>query len=43
MEVNVCSLYDEKTGDNFFYYLFTDQKWHDYLDLVFNGCRRIWF
>lgn len=25
MEVNVCSLYDEKKGENFFYYLFTHQ------------------
>lgn len=28
MEVNVCSLYDEKKGGNFNYYLFTNQNFH---------------
>ena len=28
MEVNVCSLYDEKKGENFSYYLFTNQNFH---------------
>lgn len=32
MEVNVCSLYNEKKGKNFCYYLFTNQNFH----LLFN-------
>ena len=28
VENNVCSLYDEKKGENFIYYLFTNQNCH---------------